>query len=61
VAVAGTEDGKILVFNRSLIIEGIGEQNEKRLIKIVILNMNTKDLAINILTTVHNKYLVCGN
>lgn len=23
--------------------------------------MNTKDLAINILTTVHNKYLVCGN
>lgn len=28
-AVTGTESGDILVFDRSLIIEGIGEQNEK--------------------------------
>jgi WD40 repeat protein len=37
-AVTGTESGDILVFDRSLIIEGIGEQNEKRIIKIVTLN-----------------------
>ena len=49
----------ILVWDRSLIIEGIGEQNEKRLIKIVTLNGSGS--PINILTTVHDKYLVCGN
>lgn len=48
----------ILVWDRSLIIEGIGEQNEKRLIKIVQLNNGCQ--PINILTTHHN-YLVCGN
>ena len=37
-AVTGTSSGDILVWDRSLIIEGIGEQNEKRLIKIVIFN-----------------------
>lgn len=50
--------GDILVWDKSLIIEGIGEQNEKRLIKIV--NFNQNKLPINILTT-HQDYLVCGN
>ena len=57
-AVTGTSIGAILVWNKSLIIEGIGEQNEKRLIKIVGLSNN---VSINNLTTVHDKYLVCGN
>jgi hypothetical protein len=38
VAVTGTDSGEILVFDRSLIIEGIGEADQKRLIKIVTLN-----------------------
>uniref|UniRef100_A0A7S3CT12 Cilia- and flagella-associated protein 251 n=1 Tax=Strombidium rassoulzadegani TaxID=1082188 RepID=A0A7S3CT12_9SPIT len=69
-AVTGTDTGMIVVWKRSLIIEGIGEQNEKRLYKIVTLNNNTsipnsveggsKINQINILTT-HNEYLVCGN
>jgi WD40 repeat protein len=58
-AVTGTHAGDILVWDRSLIIEGIGEQNEKRLIKIVIFNQNNS--PINILMTVHDEYLVCGN
>lgn len=58
-AVTGTECGDILVWDRSLIIEGIGEQNEKRLIKIVTLNQNI-DVSLNILLTVDNEYLVCG-
>lgn len=37
-AVTGTERGDILVWDESLIIEGVGEQNEKRLIKVVTLN-----------------------
>jgi len=37
-AVTGTDIGYVIVWDRSLIIEGIGEQNEKRLIKIVALN-----------------------
>ena len=37
-AVTGTDIGHVIVWDRSLIIEGIGEQNEKRLIKIVALN-----------------------
>ena len=48
----------ILVWDRSLIIEGLGEQNEKRVIKTVLLNNGNK--PINILTT-HLNYLVCGN
>ncbi len=58
-AVTGTNAGDLLVWDRSLIIEGIGEQNEKRLIKIVPLNPNYS--PINILMTVHDQYLVCGN
>jgi WD40 repeat protein len=50
--------GMILVWDRSLIIEGLGEQNEKRLIKII--QLNNGNHPINILTTHHN-YLVCGN
>jgi WD40 repeat protein len=63
-AVTGTDIGYVIVWDRSLIIEGIGEQNEKRLIKIVALNELNSNLVgseINILTTVHDKYLVCGN
>lgn len=58
-AVTGTNKGDIIVWDRSLIIEGIGEQNEKRLIKVVTLN-NDKLPSINVLT-VHNNYLVVGN
>lgn len=58
-AVTATSIGMILVWDRSLIIEGIGEQNEKRLIKIVTLN--GMGASINVLTTAHDKYLVCGN
>lgn len=58
-AVTGTNAGDLLVWDRSLIIEGIGEQNEKRLIKIVPLNANLS--PINMLMTVHEQYLVCGN
>jgi cilia- and flagella-associated protein 251 len=58
-AVTGTDCGDLLVWDRSLIIEGIGEQNEKRLIKIVPLNANCQ--PINMLMTVHDQYLVCGN
>jgi WD40 repeat protein len=56
--VTGTESGEILVFDRSLIIEGIGEADQKRLIKIVTLNQKT---SINQLLTIDNKYLVVGN
>jgi hypothetical protein len=58
-AVTGTDRGDILVWDRSLIIEGIGEQNEKRLIKIVTFNQNNQ--PIKILLNVHDEYLVCGN
>lgn len=58
-AVTGTNNGQIVVWARSFMIEGIGEQNEKRLNKIVVLN--DKGAQINILTTIHDKYLVCGN
>lgn len=55
-AVTGNKQGEILVWDRSLIIEGIGEQNEKRLIKTVVFGQGN---AINILLTV-DSYLVCG-
>jgi hypothetical protein len=51
-AVTGTDGGDLLVWDRSLIIEGIGEQNEKRLIKIVPLY--TYKVTINILMTIHD-------
>jgi len=57
-AVTGTSHGQILVWARSIMVDGIGEQNEKRLIKVVTLNgLNAQ---INILT-IYDKYLVCGN
>ena len=58
VAVTCTDHGQIYVFDRSLIIEGIGEQDQKRLIKVVVLS---KDVSINQLMTIDNKYLVVGN
>ena len=57
-AVTGTDSGEILVFDRSLVIEGIGEAYQKRLIKIVTLNNKT---SINQLLTIDRKYLVVGN
>ena len=57
-AVTGTDSGEILVFDRSLIIEGIGEADQKRLIKIVTLNNKT---SMNQLLTIDRKYLVVGN
>jgi WD40 repeat protein len=40
-AVTGNDNGEILVFDRSLIIEGIGDADQKRLIKIVTLTSKT--------------------
>ncbi len=57
-AVTGTEGGDILVFDRSLIIEGIGEADQKRLIKVVMFDSST---SINQLLTIDNEYLVVGN
>lgn len=64
-AVTATKGGDILVWDKSLILEGVGEANEKRLIKVVTLNA-VKDskgpyIAITMLTTVHDQYLVVGN
>lgn len=64
-AVTATKGGDILVWDKSLILEGIGEANEKRLIKVVALNA-VKDakgpfISITMLTTVHDDYLVVGN
>ena len=64
-AVTATKGGDILVWDKSLILEGVGEANEKRLIKVVTLNA-VKDpkgpyIAITMLTTIHDQYLVCGN
>lgn len=39
-AVTGTTLGDILVWKESVFSEGVGEQDEKRLIKIVTLNQN---------------------
>ena len=64
-AVTANKGGDILVWDKSLILEGVGEANEKRLIKVVTLNA-VKDpkgpyIAITMLTTIHDQYLVCGN
>jgi hypothetical protein len=54
-AVTGTEGGDIIVWDKSLILEGIGEPNEKRLIKVVTLNTQESPFCgINMLTTVHD-------
>ena len=61
-AVTGTEAGDIIVWDKSLILEGIGEPNEKRLVKVVTLNTKSNPfVGINMLTTVHDQYLVVGN
>ena len=63
-AVTATKGGDLLVWDKSLILEGIGEANEKRLIKIVTLNPSKYSkspfVSITMLNTVHN-YLVVGN
>ena len=64
IAVTGTTGGDLLVWDRTLIIMGIGEQDEKRLVKIVTLNQEEVPGhfdAITMLLTVDNKYLVVGN
>ena len=54
-AVTGTEGGDIIVWDKTLILEGIGEPNEKRLIKVVTLNTQESPFCgINMLTTVHD-------
>lgn len=58
-AVTGTTKGEILVWEVSKIKTGIGQVGEKRLEKIVQLNID--ESAINILLTVDEQYLVCGN
>ena len=60
-AVTGTNMGEILVWEVSKIKTGIGQVGEKRLEKIVQLNVDTSAIPINILLTVDNQYLVCGN
>ncbi len=57
-AVTGTRKGEILVWEVSKIKTGIGQIGEKKLEKVVSLNIDLS--AINILLTVDN-YLVCGN
>lgn len=57
-AVTGTTNGEILVWEVSKIKTGIGQIGEKKLEKIVQLNIDSS--AINILLTVEH-YLVCGN
>jgi len=57
-AVTGTEEGDILVWDQSVLVSGIGDNNQKRLIKIVSL---TNGFAINVLMTVDDQYLVCGD
>ena len=64
IAVTGTTGGDLLVWDRTLIIMGIGEQDEKRLVKIVTLNQEEVPGhfdAITMLLTVDNTYLVVGN
>jgi WD40 repeat protein len=56
-AVTGTEMGKILVWDQSVMVSGIGDHNQKRLIKIV----SFTNSSINVLMTVDDKYLVCGD
>ena len=47
IAVTGDENGYLLVWDKSLIVEGIGEQDEKRISKIVHLgNMSINTLMI---------------
>jgi len=58
-AVTGTTLGEILVWEVSKIKTGIGQVGEKRLEKIVQLNIDCS--AINILLTVDDTFLVCGN
>jgi hypothetical protein len=56
-AVTGTEAGDIIVWDQSVMVSGIGDNKQKRLIKIVEL---AKEQALNVLMTVDDKYLVCG-
>jgi hypothetical protein len=56
-AVTGTEMGDIIVWDQSVMVSGIGDNKQKRLIKIVQLAV---DQSINVLMTVADTYLVCG-
>ena len=57
-AVTASDKGDILVWAVSLIVDGIAQPDEKRLIKVVTVNQN--NIRINNLT-IHNEYLVTGN
>ena len=56
-AVSSTALGDLLVWNISCIVDGIAQQNEKRLTKVLELQQN---IAINTLA-IHYEYLVTGN
>ena len=57
-AVTATEQGDLLVWDRSLIIDGMAHTDEKRLTK--VLELHQDGTAIHILT-IHGDYLVTGN
>ncbi len=56
-AVTATDRGEILVWDLSMIVDGMAQPDERRLIKVVTLQ---KEVSINILE-IHNKYLVTGD
>lgn len=65
-AVTGTQGGDIMVWEVSKIKTGIGQPGERKLEKVVILNPENSynkqlSVSINILLTIDDKYLVCGN
>jgi cilia- and flagella-associated protein 251 len=57
-AVTATDQGDLLVWNRSLIVDGMAHTDEKRLTK--VLELHQDNTAINTLT-IHGDYLVTGN
>ena len=56
-AVTSTDQGDILVWDLSMIVDGMAQPDERRLIKVVTLQ---KGASINILT-IHGNYLVTGD
>lgn len=62
-AVTANQTGDILVWDISLIVDGVAQPNERRLIKVVtlstFLDSNGNGIAIETLA-IHLEYLVCG-
>ena len=55
-----SDKGCILVWDLSLIVDGVAQPNERRLIKVVVLNGMNNEYPINTIC-IHGKYLVTGN